>query len=735
MKDSIILGLLQNTAILLSFAMLYENIWLKNEDSKSFKNKIIAGLILGGIGIALMFTPWTLVPGIVFDTRSVMLSVSGLFFGFLPTFVSVIVLVFVRIYMGGDGIWMGLAVIASSAAIGLLWRNYRPFWRIKNFTIELLAMGLTVHIVMSGCTLLLPTEKIMDTFRTIALPLILIYTPATMLLGLLMLKQSRNWHIRMAEIKLQESERRLNQILESGNVVSLMLNKEGNITYCNNYFLFISGYSFDEIHGKSWFELFIPKESNRVVYKIFTDSIQNNNVLKNHENQIIAKNGERLYISWYNISLQSETDAVIGIASIGVNITESKIYEQELLNTKEKIERQNIEYKRLNNELMLAKMQAEESDQLKSAFLNNISHEIRTPFNGILGFLSIIRDEHITIEDKNKYIDIINKSAYRFINTINDIVEMSKIHTGQMKMNISETNISQLTDGVFKRFLPEIESKGLKFSYYNLLPGSKLSIKTDAVKINTILSNFIDNAVKFTKSGSIEFSVKLKATEMKSEIEFSVKDTGIGIPTKKFQSIFESFMQADVSITRPFEGSGLGLSIAKAHAMSLNGKIRVESIEGEGSCFYFSLPYNAYMLSETDSEKTINEEIPENLLKKLKILIVDDDEMSRIYMALIVRKFAKEILEAETALQAIEACRLNPDIDLVLMDIKMPDMNGYEATKQIKSLNKDVIIIAQTAFAMAGDREKAIKAGCNDYVAKPVAIDSMEILYKKYFNN
>lgn len=184
MNEPFIVALLQNTAILLTFAMLYENFWLKNDRKKSIFTQITTGLIIGAIGILLMFTPWLLVPGIVFDTRSVMLSVAGLFFGVIPTVVAIIITATVRIIMGGEGLWMGIAVIITSGSIGLLWRKLRPDWRNKKYVLELLSMGIVVHIVMSLCTVFLPHERMLTTLETIALPLILIYSPVTMLLGL-----------------------------------------------------------------------------------------------------------------------------------------------------------------------------------------------------------------------------------------------------------------------------------------------------------------------------------------------------------------------------------------------------------------------------------------------------------------------------------------------------------------------------------------------------------------------
>ncbi|HPS71571.1 MAG TPA: LytS/YhcK type 5TM receptor domain-containing protein, partial [Bacteroidales bacterium] len=215
MKNSIIIALLQNTSILLAFAMLYENIWIKDEKNKSLINKIIIGFVLSGIGIVIMYTTWYWVPGIVFDTRSVMISISGLFFGLIPTIILMTVTTVVRLVMGGGGQWMGIAVIITSGTIGLLWRYFRPNWKEKRFKLELLGMGLTVHSTMALCTLLLPPAKILLTLQTIAIPLFFVYTPATVLLGILMINQYKNSENRFAQMRLIEAEKRFVQILDS----------------------------------------------------------------------------------------------------------------------------------------------------------------------------------------------------------------------------------------------------------------------------------------------------------------------------------------------------------------------------------------------------------------------------------------------------------------------------------------------------------------------------------------
>lgn len=587
MKDSIIIGLLQNTAILIAFAMIYQNIWIKNEYSKNILAKILTGLILSSIGIVIMYTPWTFVPGIVFDTRSVILSISGLFFGTIPTLILIFITGSVRAFIGGDGQWMGLAVIVSSGIVGILWRNFRPNWKNKNYFLELLAMGFVVHFIMLSCTLLLPPEKIIPTFKAIILPLFLIYTPTTAILGMMMLKQYNNWQNRNAKIKLDESERRMSKILESGNILTLILNKEGEISFCNDFLLKITGYNQDELIGKNWFNMLIPMDRRKESFGFFSEGIQNRNVEKQYENEILSKSGERLFISWYNIFLQGDSSEILGMASIGVDVSKSKLYEKQLEIKNREIELQNADYKQMNIELQKAKDKAEESDRLKTAFLANMSHEIRTPMNGILGFAELLKKTNISSQKQLEYVEIIEKAGLRMLNIINDIINISKIESGILDVQISVININDQIDYIYNFFKLEIEQKGLKFNSFKSLSASEALVSTDNEKLYAILTNLVKNSIKFTDKGFIEFGYVLK----EEYLEFFIKDSGVGINEDKKEIIFDRFRQGSESLSRSYEGAGLGLSISKAYVEKLGGKIWVESKLNYGSIFYFTIPY------------------------------------------------------------------------------------------------------------------------------------------------
>jgi signal transduction histidine kinase/CheY-like chemotaxis protein len=419
------------------------------------------------------------------------------------------------------------------------------------------------------------------------------------------------------------------------------------------------------------------------------------------------------------IPLKNNEGRVHRIIVISRDITDNRILQTQLINQNEKL-------KSLNFDLTVSKEKAEESDRLKSAFLANMSHEIRTPMNGILGFSELLKEPGLSGDQQQEYIRIIEKSGARMLNIINNIVDISKIEAGLMKLNINKSNVNEQIEYIYTFFKPEVEAKGIKLSYRNSLTANEAFIKTDREKLYAILTNLVKNAIKYSKEGEIEIGYDLvvetqciASLQNNAFLQFYVKDTGIGIPKNRQEAIFERFIQADIEDKMAYQGAGLGLTITKSYIEMLGGKIWVESEEGIGSAFYFTLPYNTEPAKETIEQQPDSSDSNYDF-RNLKILIAEDDEVSEMLIDFHIKMYGKEILKAGTGVEAVEICRNNPDIDLIMMDIRMPDLDGYEATKQIRQFNKDVVIIAQTAFGLLGDREKAIEAGCNDYISKPI---------------
>ena len=364
----------------------------------------------------------------------------------------------------------------------------------------------------------------------------------------------------------------------------------------------------------------------------------------------------------------------------------------------------------MNAELVIAKEQAESGDRLKTAFMNNISHEIRTPLNGILGFGQLMADPDLTQDEKEQYLSILKSSSNRLMNTVTDYMDMSLITSGNQDVQKKIFAPGDLLNTIYIRFIHPCKTKNLALLLQIPQTVSELHINSDLELLLKVLSHLVDNAVKFTKQGTVSFGFEVKGPEL----EFFVKDTGVGINQEVQPTIFDKFMQENVSDTRGHEGSGLGLSIAKGMVELLGGRIWLESIKGKGSAFFFTIP-----VEMGAADIPVNQEPVLDTTAKPLILIAEDEMSSSILLERILLKEGIDSLVVTDGQQAVDVCHQNPLISLVLMDMKMPVMNGFEATKQIKFLRPTMPIIAITAFALSGDENRALEAGCDDYLAKP----------------
>jgi PAS domain S-box-containing protein len=384
--------------------------------------------------------------------------------------------------------------------------------------------------------------------------------------------------------------------------------------------------------------------------------------------------------------------------------------------------------KKAERELILSKEHEVQSDRLKSSFLANMSHEIRTPMNGILGFAGLLKEPNLAIADQKTYVGLIEKSGTRLLNLINDLVNMSKVESGLMELCYTFTNINDKLEFLHKFFCSEANQKGLNLYLKSSLSPEEAKVTTDQDKLFSILTNLIKNALKFTKKGSVKFGCSIKG----NNYEFFVSDTGIGIPQDKRKVIFERFMQVDNSLSRGFEGAGLGLSIANAYVRMLGGEIWLESEIGIGSCFYFTIPLKNKTVVESPKKDIIHETMNNKKLQR-SILLAEDDEDSLIYLSIVLKKMDCKLLIARSGEEAVDICHNTPDIDLVLMDLKMPAMDGFSAAKLIKGFRPELIIIAQTAYAMEIEKVKYGEI-FNAYITKPIHADELSKVVNKYMN-
>ena len=381
--------------------------------------------------------------------------------------------------------------------------------------------------------------------------------------------------------------------------------------------------------------------------------------------------------------------------------------------------------KQSEHEIINAKEEAEENNKLKSAFLANMSHEIRTPMNSINGFSELLKNTNRPIESQKEYVEIIYKSSNQLLNIIDNILDISKLEVGQVSLVEKEYDVNQIVKDSLTSFSPDLYlERPIEFKSRMPIKGAESIIKCDAPRLQQVLSNLISNAIKFTTTGFIEVGYEINDN---GSLQFFVKDTGIGIAEQKQSIIFERFGQAEEGPTRNYQGAGLGLPICKGFIELMGGNIWVESEPGNGSVFYFTIPYKP-VAKNLQHIKTKPKETNYNWSGK-KILLVEDESFSQNFLQTILLPYGPKIVYAEDGFKAIEQVTYNPDIDLVLMDIRLPMLDGIEATMHIRKDGFTKPILAQTANAMPEDRKKCLDAGCDEFIVKPIArIDFLKII-------
>ncbi len=381
--------------------------------------------------------------------------------------------------------------------------------------------------------------------------------------------------------------------------------------------------------------------------------------------------------------------------------------------------------KQTEQALTLAREKAEESDKLKNAFLNNISHEIRTPLNSILGFGQLLADAGLSPDQRKEHFDLLKKSSYRLINTINGILDVSMVTNDSIEVREKDFRLNPLLHDLFIKAQKQLTNNRVNIDLILPKNESDPEIKSDETLLVKILEQLIDNAIKFTTEGNIQIGYEIQ----KEFLKFFVSDTGKGISHDKQKMIFEPFSQEDTSTTRGHEGSGLGLTIAKGFAEALGGSIWLDSEKGKGSTFFFTILYKPVAQQEKrmDEITTLKEKTGD-----APILIAEDDDANFLYLESVLGLMGYQNLHAINGQEAVQMCLDHPEIALVLMDIKMPVMNGIEATKKIKQVRPDLPVIAITAHAQTGDEQRILDAGCDAYAPKPVSRKKLNILINTY---
>jgi len=702
MNPELILGLIHNIALLIAMGLLGGFYWKKEDSQLTLTDKFLTGLLLGGIGMVIMLTPWILVPGLVFDTRSVLLSVSGLFFGPIPTFTAILITGAYRLFTGGPGLWMGIGVIISSGIIGILWKQFRPGWKEKHPVLELLLLGLVVHLIMLSLTMLLPKESFLSTIKLIALPVLTIYPVGTILFGLLMLSRYKHYETKRA---LHRSEEKFRQLFEKSDVMMMLVEPEtGQIIDANEAAARFYGYSTEKLRTMNAVELntSIPDTASGMPQKALMNGV------KYFEVHQRAANGEERMVEVHTSPIVVRDHTVL--FSITHEITDRKKAEEALLSAKER---------------------AEESDRLKSTFLATMSHELRTPLNAIIGFSDLLYEGQET-DNVQKFAKTILDSGRHLLSIIESIFDIALLQSKQSKVTITTFQLSEFFSNISQYLIIEKKRKKKQHlqSFYNPDPAyPEITIQSDRIKLIQLVSNLLNNALKYTYEGRIDYGYSVND----QDITIFVKDTGIGIPADKIKTVFKIFMQGDDSLTRKHGGMGLGLAICQEIANLLNGRLWIESEEGKGSAFFFKL--DQVVVDGPGIQNKTNSCMPSPDLSHKTILIVDDLVDNTILLTRILAETKAQIISADSGNKAILLVQENPDIDLVLMDIKMPGLNGYDATRSIHSFRPKLPVIAQTAYAFNEDRVSAFAAGCTDFISKPIQKQKLFEILQKHFTN
>ena len=492
-----------------------------------------------------------------------------------------------------------------------------------------------------------------------------------------------------------ESDRFYQMLIESADDGISFYDKDWNLKFANSAFFSLIGFDRESYHSIDP-EVFIHPDDKE--YQFHRAGALSKNGFFEGELRLRHKDGHYVNLSSRSVAVKDDDGEILGALTISRDITKLK---------------------QAHEQLIKANLEVETSNRLKSSFLANISHEIRTPLNSVVGFSNLLLANDLTREAKEEYIEHINHNSEKLLQIIGDIIDLSRLESSQIEITYEEASVSAIVNEVIEEARQVIRrnEKPIILNVKNQFEENGDLIFTDRIWLRRVLSHLMDNAVKFTLDGSIEFSYYRE----EDNLVFKIKDTGIGIKKENLGRIFEEFRQEIDGHHRPFEGLGIGLTLAKEVIERMGGKIYVQSEKGLGSEFSFSIPYRPAGSTKTKMQAILKEQQMTQLnWSSRKCLLVDDNRDVLIYLSRILTDTGVVIMTASSGYEAIEQIKNTPDLDIVLLDMQMPGMNGIEATQEIRKIRRDLPIIAQTAFIFEDDKDIILEAGCDACLIKPI---------------
>ncbi len=553
------------------------------------------------------------------------------------------------------------------------------------------------------------------------------------------------------EKKVRERTKELNKLAIVARQISnavVITNLAGKIEWVNNAFIELTGYDLNEIVGKTPGSFLQGKDSSSEAIKMMSKALQNKEAFS-VELINYTKEGKPYWVEISCSPMFNDNGNIAGFIAIEANIDHRKNIEfeleqnraalqkqlQETLNARSRIETQAQELANLAEREALARIEAESAEHAKAEFLASMSHEIRTPMTGVMGFANMLLDDQLPAASHDKVVKIIETSK-SLLTIINDILDISKIDAGKLQIERIDFNPIEVVQNLVQLFeqtdpYGSKEALDITVHFSDDFPSY---VNCDPTRLRQILVNLIGNAVKFTDRGSV--TVNCKNDSQNQIMQFEISDTGIGMSAEDQKKLFQNFSQADASISRKYQGTGLGLAICKRLVELLGGEIKVESVIGQGSTFTFTTPYSISSTQTAPSDENRNTS-EKQVTQQLKVLVAEDNEINRTIVEAILVKLGHVVTFAHNGIEAITAVKAN-DFDLILMDVRMPEMSGPEATMQIRSLDSDkagIPIIALTADAMSDHQQTYIDAGMNSFVSKPIIIEELVSAINKVMNS